>query len=183
MPLHVFCVSVCVCFVLFVFGLLQCALKRLPRYVLAEKMHLPVDCEEFKIIMEETPHDDLWDDKIPQEAMYKKAGLKRYKLDVADTWETVGFEEKKSEGFISNQDVHTGALSILGVSAGSSAVKIEIAEFAMLQVELKIVKAAATVANTLLSNLKAVQHQLALSANELCLGLMFDGVWWEGVCK
>ena len=85
--------------------------------------------------------------------MYKKAGLKRYKLDVADTWETVGFEEKKSEGFISNQDVHTGALSILGVSAGSSPVKLEIAEFAMLQVELKIVKAAATVANTLLSNL------------------------------
>ena len=69
---------------------------------------MPYDCEAFKKVLEETPFDHEWDEKMPTQKGYKAAGLKRYKLDHGDAWEKTLFSEKKEETFSSNQNMQTG---------------------------------------------------------------------------
>ena len=138
---------------------------------------MPYDCEAFKKVLEETPFDHEWDEKIPTQKGYKAAGLKRYKLDHGDTWEKTLFSEKQEETFSSNQSMQTGGVSALSIS-GSSEVKIEIKEWALLLVEVKVIKSADIECNTLHRNLKKVHCQLSLSDKEVCPDLRGGVCGW-----
>ena len=54
------------------------------RYDIADKLHMPVDCSDFKVILKNWPHEPWtsWSEDEPTEAKSRGAKLDKYNVDM-----------------------------------------------------------------------------------------------------
>ena len=145
------------------------------RFDVAEVLHIPETNPLLDDILNDMPQDDDWDITNPIQAIYKKKGLKRYKLDGV-----VGFSEKtltntSKETLASTANASSASAAILEVGAPASSsskdadpisVKVENPTFVVLQQQLNVVKSGKVQLERLHSSaldLKVIMHGKATS--------------------
>ena len=57
--------------------------------MLADKLMMPVDSEDFESLLEQWPADQKWDETDVTQARFKLAGLDRYNMDLKLTFKDV----------------------------------------------------------------------------------------------
>ena len=92
------------------------------KFQVAEMLEIPADSKEFssieKQLMKEGLCDDEWDETIPVQNAYKKAGLKRWDLSkVTATWGTLSTNQGWKEDIALGQKQLTSVLGAIGKSA------------------------------------------------------------------
>lgn len=134
------------------------------RYQVADLLKMPIDAPELQGILNSMDSDNNWDETDPTQKTFKTAGLTRYKLNFKSTIQQTLTKDSEWEQFESHTDrVGREASALPGIgnpSAGST--EIVVAEWALLEVELKVLKAAATCSSGLCSTMRAYYPQLAV---------------------
>ena len=107
----------------------------LVRYQLSSLLKIPHDCPEFESAISVFPADDDWDVADVVQMGYLRAGLKRYKVDYQNTMNT----KTKTTSEKETAESSTYGSKSLSASASSGDVKIELATYAMLGAEMKMI--------------------------------------------
>jgi hypothetical protein len=115
----------------------------------AEVLHIPETNPLLDDILQDMPQDDDWDMTNPIQAIYKKKGLKRYKLDGVVGLSEKTFTNTSKETLASTANASSASAAILEVGAPASGsakeadtmnVKVENPTFVVLQQQLNVVK-------------------------------------------
>lgn len=116
---------------------------------MAEALNIPENHPILEDILNDLPHDDDWDISNPIHAVYKKKGLKRYKLEgvlgftekavINKTQETLVSSANASSSCAVLQDIGSSA-SGSGAEGSSLSVKVENPTFITMQQQLNVVK-------------------------------------------
>jgi len=115
----------------------------------------PAETAVLETILNELPNDDDWDEEVPIQRGYKKAGLKRYKIDHALLSQANMVTGEKQE-LTANID-KVGRLSSSGAASskdGAIRVKLENPEYESLKGLAKVIQSAEKKVNQLLMGLK-----------------------------
>jgi len=121
----------------------------LGRFNVAEVLNIPENHPILDSILDDLPQDDDWDISNPIHAIYKKKGLKRYKLEGV-----LGFTEKavinRSQETLASSANASSSSAVLheigastsgaGAGDGSLSVKVENPTFITMQQQINVVK-------------------------------------------
>lgn len=147
---------------------------------MATLLGVAVGAPEFDAMLGAFPCEDwtAWAEDNQKENAYRLAKLSKYKLDMVDTFTKTNFTDVHKEELKGTTEKNNDSKSLTDYSkqlaAGSSSVtvKLEVPEWALLEVELKVLKSADPVISKLMGEMKKQHAQLeARSANADCVAL------------
>ena len=114
-------------------------------------------------ILEEVPSDDLWDEGNALERGFKKAGLKRYKLDYIDGLIKKTSSKEDSSAMSSEAHLKDKKALVNAPSSSSGDVKIEMASFVVLKNDSKIIAMGERKIEKTLQEFKKLRSQLIVA--------------------
>jgi hypothetical protein len=131
---------------------------------------IPESSPSFDKFLESLPADDGWDSDDQFQKGYKAAGLKRYRVDAKSALQegSTSVEEKEKTTI---QGDMTKQKALMEDPSRNLQVKIEVPEYVLLGVEMKVVKSAEGVIGKLLIEIKKLHAQLFVSTKESCQSL------------
>jgi hypothetical protein len=138
------------------------------RYQLADLLTIPVDSKDFETIAATVPSEgpETWEDTCMVQASYKAAGLRRFSLkDYESSLAKTGTKDEEKEEMQALTDRADKGPLALGANLPA---KIEVAEAALLEVEVKVVKSALQAVTKLIGEIKPVFALLHVSSRQEC---------------
>ena len=133
-------------------------------YGMAKLLGMSSEDPALRQILEEVPSDDLWDEGNALERGFKKAGLKRYKLDYIDGL-VKKTNSKEASSAISSEAHLKDKKALVNAPSSSSTgdVKIEMASYVILKNDSKIIAIGERKIERTLQEFKKLRSQLIVA--------------------
>ena len=132
-------------------------------YGVAKLLGMSSEDPALSQILEEVPSDDLWDEGNALERGFKKAGMKRYKLDYIDGLIKKTSSKEDSSAMSSEAHLKDKKALVNAPSSSSGDVKIEMASFVVLKNDSKIIAMGERKIERTLQEFKKLRSQLIVA--------------------
>lgn len=134
---------------------------------------MPHDCQDFKQILKDWPHEPWtsWSEDEPTEAKFRGAKLDKYNMDIKKTYKDIAEVETAEEKLCSTTEAVKSDTAMFGI-ADKDPVKIENPAYIDMAKELRIVACAEGALSKSHRDLKKLNAEMIESKDARCHALI-----------